>query len=150
MGTDIYLSYDEQDMKKEGYWQEGYIRASIGMVNENYILRQIFPPECWEEEKNNFEYNEDLFGKVMRLGEQYLDAVSKGYQLGSKGEAGVTHGDNIATLLKSIIPEGTTMEMGGIDNIVEAKQWYLSVAQHIAMGVSMTKKGLNPKVIISW
>ena len=54
------------------------------------------------------------------------------------------------SLRKSIIPEGTTMEMGGIDNIVEAKQWYLSVAQHIAMGVSMTKKGLNPKVIISW
>ena len=66
MGTDIYLRYDGQDMEKEGYWQEGNIRASIGMVNENYILRQIFPPECWEEEKNNFFYVENVLTHVQK------------------------------------------------------------------------------------
>jgi hypothetical protein len=47
MGTDIYLYYDGQP-NDDSYMTKGYIRASIGMINENYILRQLFPPEVWE------------------------------------------------------------------------------------------------------
>jgi hypothetical protein len=149
MGTDIYLSYDGQDMSDK-YCQEGYIRASIGMINENYVLRQIFPPECWESEENNFKYTFDLVPKVMRVGEQYLDAVHEGYQLGNAGEAGVEHGNNIANLLKQILPEGTSMVMGGINDIFEAKRWLKTLSMHIAIGISKEQAGLNPKVVISW
>ncbi len=149
MGTDVYLMYDGKDPNGKN-WEEGYIRASIGMVNENYVLRQIFPPECWEHEENNFEYTWDLVAKVMRIGEQYLDAVHKGYQLGSKGEAGVEHADNIANLLKSLVPEGATMQMGGIDNLNEARRWLQSVSNHVAIGISKARAGLNPTVDISW
>jgi hypothetical protein len=86
----------------------------------------------------------------MRIGEQYLDAVHKGYQLGSKGEAGVEHADNIANLLKSLVPEGATMQMGGIDNLNEARRWLQSVSNHVAIGISKARAGLNPTVDISW
>lgn len=151
MGTDVYLSYDGQDMSdKANYWKEGNIRASIGMINENYVLRQIFPPECWESEENNFKYTFDLVPKVMRIGEQYLDAVHEGYQLGNAGEAGVDHGNNIANLLKQILPDGASMVMGGIDDIFEAKRWLKTLSMHIAIGISKEQAGLNPKVVISW
>lgn len=148
MGTDVYLNYDG---KKDDDDQIGYIRASIGMVNENFILRQIFPPECWELGENNFKYTHDLIPKLMRIGEQYLDAVHNGYNLGSKGEAGVDHGDNVAVLLKSIMPKSTNFQMmGGIDNLNDARQWLEHVLNHIAIGIAKAQSGLNPRVYISW
>ena len=57
MGTDIYLHWDNQnDEAKEkqitgfsiGHGNVGYLRASIGMTQENQLLRMIFPEQLWE------------------------------------------------------------------------------------------------------
>ena len=57
MGTDIYLKWDKMSKKDhDGQitgWDAysgatGYLRASIGMMQENAFLRKIFPQEVWE------------------------------------------------------------------------------------------------------
>ena len=57
MGTDIYLSWDdmtkeEKDGRITGYdifsGHKGYLRASIGMVEENKVLRAIFSDVYWK------------------------------------------------------------------------------------------------------
>ena len=57
MGTDIYLEWNnksEEERKKQitGFdiraGNIGYLRASIGMVEENSFLRQIFSNDYWE------------------------------------------------------------------------------------------------------
>ena len=65
MGTDIYLEWDgmtdeEKEAQITGFsiraGDKGYLRASIGMVLENSILREIFPREYWESSEP-LEYN---------------------------------------------------------------------------------------------
>ena len=59
MGTDIYLHWDNQnDEEKDkqitgysiGHGYTGYLRASIGMTQENQLLRMIFPDQYWQHE----------------------------------------------------------------------------------------------------
>lgn len=146
MGTDVYLLFDGQKENQT----TGYIRASIGMVNENFILRQIFPPECWEDtEENNFKYTFDLIPKLMRLREQYLDAVRNSYKLGSMSESGVDHGHGIESFLKSLHPEGTFV-MPCINELGQAKLWFAQIFAHVNIGIIKEMNGLNPRVYISW
>jgi hypothetical protein len=57
MGTDIYLKWDNMSKKDHDDqitgWRidkgnTGYIRASIGMIQENELLRKVFPEEVWK------------------------------------------------------------------------------------------------------
>ena len=59
MGTDIYLHWDHQDdIQKDkqitgfsiDHGNVGYLRASIGMTQENQLLRMIFPEKFWQGE----------------------------------------------------------------------------------------------------
>ena len=59
MGTDIYLNWDKQTKKEKDEqitgWSinkgdVGYLRASIGMTQENQLLRMIFPDQYWQHE----------------------------------------------------------------------------------------------------
>ena len=59
MGTDIYLNWDKQsqkdrDKQSTGFSIDsgdvGYLRASIGMTQENQILRLVFPEHIWNRE----------------------------------------------------------------------------------------------------
>ena len=82
MGTDIYLSWDkikkkEKDNQCTGFsinsGDAGYLRASIGMHQENAILRKIFPIEYWEGEgEMRFVFNEKAMAKVSFYGRLYL------------------------------------------------------------------------------
>ena len=57
MGTDIYLKWDKMSKKDRDDqitgWRidkgnTGYLRASIGMIQENEFLRKVFPKWVWE------------------------------------------------------------------------------------------------------
>ena len=57
MGTDIYLKWDNMSKKDHDDqitgWRidkgnTGYLRASIGMIQENEFLRKVFPKWVWE------------------------------------------------------------------------------------------------------
>ena len=59
MGTDIYLHWDNQSTDEAdkqitgfsiGHGNVGYLRASIGMTQENQFLRMIFPEIYWKGE----------------------------------------------------------------------------------------------------
>ena len=62
IGTDIYLHWKGQTKEEEkkqatGFAIDagnvGYLRASIGMYNENALLREIFPKKYWEPTKKD-------------------------------------------------------------------------------------------------
>lgn len=149
MGTDIYLSYDGQDQNIEGYWEEGYIRASIGAINENWVLRKVFPEEIWDDKMpENFKYNMDLLEKAQRLKPQYIDSVEKDYLLGSKDEAGVKHGDGIANLFQNL--GFGVMQDSGHKSVNSAYAWFRTLENHICIGIAMELLGKNPQVEISW
>ncbi len=57
MGTDVYLEWNKQAAEEKetqvtgfaiGAGDYGYLSASIGMVRENLVLRELFPEEFWE------------------------------------------------------------------------------------------------------
>ena len=62
MGTDIHLywkeqSQDEQNKQITGWdircGDVGYLRASIGMHQENEVLRRIFGDDVWDGKPEN-------------------------------------------------------------------------------------------------
>jgi hypothetical protein len=147
MGTDVYMTYVGQP--ENDSWEEGYIRASIGMINENYILRQIFPEQVWEDEVYEFHYNMELLEKVQRLKDQYLHAIKNNYDLGSKEEAGVKHGDGVQNLFKNM-GFGTMQTSGSPKDMDSAKGWFRQVEHHVVLGIAMSNLGKKPRVEISW
>ena len=176
MGTDIYLYYDGQP-KDDKVWEEGYIRASIGMLNENYILRQLFPPEVWENEnpkcpnckgegfinyvkEQKYSWNEkntkcEKCEKLFRLGTQYMYAEQRGKKLGSKEEAGVAHGDAVMNAFSKMgFETHNVAKEEKAESVIRHTEfcldWLQSVFNHYKMGLEKEEAGLHPRVAISW
>ena len=81
MGTDVYLEWSgmsEKDKKKQltGFCinagNVGYLRASIGMRSENSVLRKVFSEEFWKGKSLRFEFNEEGYRSLEKLGFIYL------------------------------------------------------------------------------
>ena len=142
MGTDIYLTYDEQPEKYSCNDKE-YIRAAIWMTEENTMLRIIFPEEVWKS-SDDFPYDFDMNVEVLR------DAAQD-YALGVSSK--VTNA--VAEKTKEMIAEALeglgTLEFGGDDLTPDEKtEWLQTVISFFKRGWELQKAGKNPKIYISW
>jgi hypothetical protein len=151
MGTDIYLRWDgmtEEDKKNQytGYkitaGNVGYLRAFIGMIDENKVLRLIFPDEFWSGD-----------GELPYDFVQYIDDVRmilKDYLIGiplddvGRGAAQRELGENITEFFNNLgVAVDSHVDVNRID-------WAISVYAFIKLGVKLQQDGKNPKVDISW
>jgi hypothetical protein len=163
VGTDIYLEWDKMTPKEKkarytGYsinaGDAGYLRASIGMVNENTLLR-ILMPDHWEyteeEAKRggkpyNFEGNVALLEKLAR---QYLIATLLGKQIEHPDHAEVHELGN--TLMKMLKGMGLENVQGNSPtDLSGAVTWLNSVFRFFFLGMRKEKEGMNPRIYISW
>jgi hypothetical protein len=163
VGTDVYLGWDKMTPKEKkarytGFsinaGDAGYLRASIGMVNENTVLKILMPDhwECTEEEADNggkrynFEENYALLGKVAK---QYLIATLMGKQIEHPDHAKMHEVGN--TLMKMLKGMGIGEVQGNRPaDLSGAVMWLNSVFQFFFLGMEKQKEGLNPRIFISW
>ena len=105
----------------------GYLRASIGMVNENTVLRILMPDhwECSQEEADNggkpynFEGNCTL---LERLARQYLIATMVGSEIKHPNHAKAHEMGKI--LMKMLRGSGwKTVQGGGTRDLSSAVMW---------------------------
>ncbi|MFH1623782.1 MAG: hypothetical protein ABID54_01320 [Pseudomonadota bacterium] len=163
MGTDIYLEWDniegaDKEKQYTGFsvdaGKAGYLRASIGMYQENIVLRQIFPSTFWNNESGEYlpyEFTDTGFEDVQIIGARYLTFVMFGIPL--EEDEGATEqlkfGESIMRMLGGM----------GFDNIEGgarksslrfAVMWLNAVFNFYLLGLEKAKEEKNPRVYISW
>lgn len=174
MGTDIYLRWDDQSkQEKESQYtgfsiragEVGYLRASIGMSEENGMLREIFPSIYWnppepkglsEEERKKYweDYQDPEYDFVSRK-EKNADAITR-----------YIGGETLPFDMLKAYPELASMITGlkkaakKSDFHVECKEseddmtWRVEYAQEVVkfltLGEQLQKEGRHPRVCISW
>ena len=157
MGTDIYLSWDKQTEEEKkaqitGYnieaGSKGYLRASIGMVKGNHLLRLIFPDEFWkkyEELPYDFQAN---FNKMLNLGFQYLLSVVFGIdiQVSEEQKKQTEMVDRFLEIIKGYSKVICHRE----SDFPFAVCWLNSLIEFFELGIEKQEENLNPKVRISW
>ena len=161
MGTDIYLSWDKikkKDKEKQytGYsinsGDAGYLRASIGMHQENAILRKIFPIEYWEGEgEMRFVFNEKAMAKVSFYGRFYLAHAIMGVPI-VKDVENTPENAMLQAILKTIGKSFDSIDTSEIkeSDIFFKTTFMKSVFDFFELGYRKEQKELNPKVYISW
>lgn len=180
MGTDIYLNWEgmtKEEKKKQymGYSIDdgnvGYLRASIGMVKENEILRMIFPMKYWKPvvpegltEKEiedfwenfkgyEFDFSKEGYYSLQEVGVIYVLSEIYDVPLPNHSE------DNEATRMAKW---GETLmglfQKSGFDKVETTRKlsfryacmWINALFSFYEMGMEKYEKGLKPKVYISW
>ncbi len=159
MGTDIYLTEKWEQLpvrEKEDLrfsieaGQLGYLRASVGMVKENTLLRELFPRRIWENKKGepfDFIENQDNLELYARL---YLMSVILNKELDkSLIKEQLKLADATIENLKKEYPHA---EMEGLEGgLHEPLMWLNSLFYFFSEGVKLQKeKGENPSIIIDW
>jgi hypothetical protein len=154
MGTDIYLRWkgmtkEEKDSQYTGYsidaGHNGYLRASIGMIEENRVLRAIFPEKLWEDEgEYDFKKNMPLIIKILR---NYVSGNS--VDVGGREKSQAQAGETIVSMLKSLGFEDVNINMAN-SNDTNRSVWAKSVVGFCVLGLKQQLDGKKPKVRISW
>jgi len=157
MGTDIYLEWDgksEEDKKAQitGFditaGRVGYLRASIGMIKENQILRELFP-DCWDGGEIPYDFlgNED---QLSRLAKKYISSELFKIEMKEITEGQqrqIEMGTMLTTLFKSL---GCDVVKGTNGEFLWSVRWLNSLIEFFALGMEKQKEGKNPKIYISW
>jgi len=163
MGTDIYMYY--KNMTKEEKEAQigskiysgnvGYLRASIGMREENALLRNIFPDKYWHAHKK-MAY--DFIGnhsKNMNYIVSYILKPIITIEVGDQtNEFDANLPENVLVGLNKLFE---TLQMNnasikipkleGIDSII---RYAGSVIDFLWLGYDKQSEKLDPKVWISW
>lgn len=170
MGTDIYLNWEgktQQDWDNQitgwsiAAGSVGYLRASIGMLTENAILRELFPEKYWtggSTEEFDFKGGYALLGK---LGSDYLASLPGGQQMELSKEADEEIGERqkAAMAIQSAISGvaekfGASGQMqvymGRPELFSGAVEWLNSLFKFLELGMEKQEKGLKPYPGISW
>jgi hypothetical protein len=154
MGSDIYLSWDKMskaDNKKQmtGFSIDagkfGYLRASIGMINENKILRILFPDKFWRGKSMKYDFKKN-YGRLRQAGIAYLLANLFGIEMPLWTEA-IELGKLLTDKLQKAGFEVATSEL---TDYRYAVMWLDSLFDFFELGIKKQEENLNPKVIISW
>lgn len=146
MGTDIYLYWDgstEADHKKQitGFSIDagnvGYLRASIGMREENAVLRKVFPNEFWWLTPKGKMMPEEEMKKLPK------ETQDRGpiYDFTNEKNVSNLHGA-IRTYLSESMAESVDLS-GTI-------MWTHSLYRFYSLGCQKQREGKNPRVYISW
>ena len=157
MGTDVYLKWDKQTKEdKEAQYtgfdidagKVGYLRASIGMLKENAILRALFPAPIWEG-KGSFKFEEN-WEKANKLCLVYILSEVSGIELpideGQKKQ--IEFGNSVTEIFKKAGVE--KIQATSNNGFYHALMWAKSLLDFMALGIEKEDKKLNPKVVISW
>jgi hypothetical protein len=157
MGTDCYLNWTgkrktDWDKQYKGFTinggKDGYLRASIGMVNENTVLRLLFHARYWDKEsrapydfKGNFELMQKLLNAYLsgKIDEQLVDGMIE------RKNANLQMMENLATLFNT-----DNIRMSGSDDAKFKQTWANSVIEFFKYAIKKQEKGLRPYPYISW
>ena len=129
----------------------GYLRASIGMVNENAVLRIVFPDEYWTGKKKFFAFSEEGYKFLHWVALRYLFAALKGEEIkldneGMKAQAEM--GNNIKKMLSAFPMD--KVEQSTSNEFRYAIMWINSLFSFYELGMEKQKEGLKPSIEISW
>jgi hypothetical protein len=158
MGTDIYLSWDDMDEEEKerrhtgfsiGHGSFGYLRASIFMMEENAVLREVFPEECWEGGEHSYDF-EGKFNILPFLIKKYLSAKIFGFKIEpSEGQREqITLGEKIISTFGGLGFE--TVLIPTNEDVEGAVEWANSLFKFFRLGTEKQKEGKDPKIYISW
>jgi len=162
VGTDIYLSWDKQTKKEKKEqitgWSidagdKGYLRASIGMVKENKVLRLLFPNKIWESKKDGELYDfKENWTKCIKLCQMYI--VSEIFNIpipiidkGMKSQ--IKMGEDIVKALNGLGFDNTQI-VTTQRSFQSAVWWVNSLLNFFTLGYEKQEEKKNPKVKISW
>lgn len=168
MGTDIYMRWN--GMTKEDHVLQcrgfdigsgacGYLRASIGMANENYVLRTLFGDDYWKSGKTQAYDFANAFSRMMELALSYLIACLTGSSLEENSEDASTEKSSgtlvVEALKKAGWSEGGIVFPGspGSDPLIDLRygiMWFESLIEFFELGMAKQKEGLTPYPMISW
>nr|BDD48286.1 hypothetical protein 7 [bacterium] len=164
MGTDVYMEWDgmrpsEKKARYTGFSIDagnvGYLRASIWMDNENAVLRELMP-DHWEYTEKEADSGgkpydfEVKYAQLQRLARMYLLAVMLGKEVEHREHA---KAKEMSKALKKMLEEkgfGENVKGGEPMDLSSAVMWLNSLFQFFHLGMEKQKKGLNPRVFISW
>jgi hypothetical protein len=170
MGTDIYLNWEgktqqDWDDQMTGWSIDagsvGYLRASIGMITENAVLREIFPEKYWTAgSTDEFDFK-GAYALLGKLGFEYLASVVEGTEMQLAGQAAKGIGEQQETAMaihsaimgvaESFGASGQLqVYMGKPESFSGAVNWLNSLFQFLELGIEKQKKGLKPYPGISW
>jgi hypothetical protein len=133
----------------------GYLRASIGMMLENRILRFIFPEKYWEGEELPYDFlsleNQSRFLLVVK---KYLEAIKsgRGKEIADSLPKLETEkqGDMIEDFFTKFLQADRISKAEGCLENKGALMWVKSLFEFYLLGIKKQKLGLNPKIYISW
>ena len=165
MGSDIYLNWNgktEQEQKAQytGYnitaGKVGYLRASIGMVQENEVLLLLFEEKFWKSNSDKglpYDFIEN-FEKMTIIIRKYCNAEIK---ISEGGKEKVAFGLEILNQLKAeFFDELNQLKAEFFDEIQTDNSdeilldWAKSVYEFFELGCRLQIEGKNPRVDISW
>lgn len=126
----------------------GYLRASIGMVAENRLLRRIFnDEELWEGRTKEF----DFIAAKARLPD-LLDAYVQGEELPETPDSRkqVEMGNAVQELLRQAGYSEEQVSMGESRDEMGRKRYAASIVRFFVVAMQKQHEGKHPKVYISW
>jgi len=132
---------------------KGYLRASIGMIKENYLLRLVFPKEFWEHQEKSLSYDFiKNYPKMLRLGWAYLVSVvlNKEIVISEEQKKQTKMGDMIIKMLNSQGWKNMGIVSHTESDFPFAVCWLNSLIEFFELGIQKQKEKLNPRVEISW
>ncbi|MDE1767247.1 MAG: hypothetical protein KGI27_13395 [Thaumarchaeota archaeon] len=161
MGTDIYLNWNkkseiESEEQMTGFsidaGRVGYLRASIGMVAENELLRAVFPIELWEgsEDIKPFDFK-GHYERTLNIGIRYLLGLpitleEKAFENLQKQ---VAMGSAVKKMVDKMGFENTMLNDDSSD--IRSRVMFInSVWSFFELGMEKQEAGLEPVVEISW
>lgn len=161
MGTDVYLEWKgkkEEDSKKQvtGFSIDagdvGYLRASIGMVEENAVLRLMFPEKYWKNGSKaiyDFKGNCILLGKVLK---SYLNNDDLQECLNEKAKDSLNSQKAMGdAIMKAFSQKGFEIEEVKDNEELQFKiMWAKSIMEFFKLGVELQENGQRPYPYISW
>lgn len=169
MGTDVYLEWEGKTEKEQearftgwdiGAGDVGYLRASIGMVNENALLRMVFAEKYWTECSKEPYDVKGSFEVLSELGFRYLVAVVSGrpMEMSQAGKAVMAgqreRGLSVMEEVKKACERqegagGVAVRLGEIREFRDAVRWLESLFCFFDLGVEKQEAGLKPYPCIS-
>jgi hypothetical protein len=170
MGTDVYLEWtgkteEEKQAQFTGWSIEaghvGYLRASIGMANENGFLRMLFPSKYWKErscDEYDFKANYEMLNSMgleylicAASGKQFETAEEQDKELKKQEQAALAiHGAITQLADRFGASEKFKLYIGAVRDFRCAVEWLNSIFSFFELGMEKQEKGLKPYPYISW
>lgn len=130
----------------------GYLRASIGMVRENRLLRMLFSDELWEPQEDDTGKEFDFKEAAKKLPDaltKYVD--DEELPMSESAKQQVEAGEIVKKMLKEQGFDDASVQTSGGERDEKGRVRYAhSVLRFFMLGVKLQDLGKKPRVYISW